>query len=106
MRKKLREDELGMYIMATEAHHMTGDISSDEYDLALVFDEDENNLYGNWVFGFGFIDVRFPKNTVREITSDDISKYDGKMFAINNKPLYDMTFPKEHLWKDNKNGQS
>ena len=47
MKVFLRKDELGMYVMAKSAYYMTGDISRDEFDLAIVFMEDENNLYGN-----------------------------------------------------------
>lgn len=74
--------------MATEAHHKLGDISSSVPDLCFVQREDEDNYYGMWEFGFGFIDVRFPKSTTRELTEEEHEKYSGKAVAINdNYPL-------------------
>lgn len=55
----------------TEAHHKLGDISRPEGDYFTVEDMDDENFYGQWLTGFGFIHVRFPKDTTREITSDE-----------------------------------
>lgn len=56
------------YLMATEAHHKLGDISRDEPDYIWATSEDAENYYGNWCAGLGFVNVRFPKHTTREMT--------------------------------------
>ena len=57
--------------MATKAVHKLGDISRNKPDLCIVHDEDEKNYIGNWVTGFGFINVKFPKNTTRELSEEE-----------------------------------
>lgn len=52
----------------TTAIHMLGDISREGGDYFRVEREDDDNYYGHWLTGFGFIDVRFPKATSREVT--------------------------------------
>ena len=49
--------------MATKAIHQLGDISRDKEDLCFIHDEDEKNYIGNWITGYGFIEVKFPKET-------------------------------------------
>ena len=63
------------YMLATKAFHILGDISSDYPDLCEISAQDNNNYYGIWSTGFGFIDVRFPKNTTRDLNKDEIDKY-------------------------------
>ena len=65
------------YMMATKAIHKMGDISKDELNLCHIHDEDEENYIGNWVTGYGFINVKFPKNTTRELTEDEVTKYNN-----------------------------
>lgn len=72
------------YMMATQAIHKLGDISSDEPDLCVIHSEDEENYVGNWVTGFGFINVKFPKNTTRELTEEEKEKYHGMQIVISN----------------------
>ena len=55
-------------LMGTEAHHQLGDISRDKFDYFYVDKEYENDYIGAWLTGFGFINVRFPKATTREMT--------------------------------------
>lgn len=76
----------GKYMMGTKAHHQLGEISSDEYDI--FYCENENNDYwiGNWVTGFGFFNVCFPKSTSRELTVDEISYYKTLNYQINSQP--------------------
>lgn len=66
------------YMMATAAIHQLGDISSTTPDLCVVYGEDEDNYIGNWVEGFGFVNVRFPKATTRELSEDEKNLYHGK----------------------------
>lgn len=90
------------YMMATTAYHKLGDISSDSLDLCYVSDEPEpyapftdekGNLYpaglyykGNWVFGFGFINVLFPAETTRILNIAEIRKYERAFSQIGNRP--------------------
>jgi len=57
--------------MGTEAHHQLGDISRDKADYFWVNDEDDENYYGAWLTGLGFVNVRFPKATSRPMTDDE-----------------------------------
>ena len=74
------------YMMATKAIHMLGDISRDEEDLCLIHGKDPENYIGSWVTGFGFIDVKFPKKTTRELTQDEIEKYNSMSVQIGRQP--------------------
>lgn len=65
------------YMMATTAIHKLGDISRTPADICVVNSEDDKNYFGNWVTGFGFIKVKFPKVTTRELTEEEIEKNDG-----------------------------
>jgi hypothetical protein len=65
------------YMMATTAIHKLGDISSDIPDICVVSSETETDYIGNWVFGLGFFDVKFPKSTTKELTEEDKLKYNG-----------------------------
>lgn len=74
------------YLMGTKAFHQLGDISSDGYDLFLANAETENYWVGMWVTGFGFFNVLFPKETSRELTNDEIEKYNKTYVRINSQP--------------------
>lgn len=73
---------MNKYMMATKAYHKLGDISSDTPDLCIVDDCDDNNYIGNWVYGYGFIDVKFPKETTRELTPEEVEEYHGSLYYI------------------------
>jgi hypothetical protein len=74
------------YMMATTAIHKMGDISSDIPDLCHVSRENAENYYGMWVTGFGFVNVRFPKETTRELTPEEIEKYNKMSVQVSNQP--------------------
>jgi len=74
------------YMMATKALHKLGDISRDEEDLCLINSEDNENYIGNWVTGFGFIEVKFPKKTTRPLTKDEIETYNSMHIQIGSQP--------------------
>lgn len=75
------------YMMATKAIHKLGDISRDKPDLCVVHDEDKENYIGNWVTGFGFINVKFPKSTTRELTEEEKEHYHGMQVVIGDGPV-------------------
>lgn len=68
--------------MATKAFHQLGEISSKEPDICVVLKEDGDNYIGNWVYGLGFIDVKFPKATTRELTEQEKQYYNGCKLAV------------------------
>jgi hypothetical protein len=74
------------YMMATKATHKLGDISSDEPDLCLIIKEDDENYIGSWVTGFGFINVKFPKATTRELTPEEIKHYNSTWVQVSDHP--------------------
>jgi hypothetical protein len=69
-------------MMATTAIHKLGDISRKEEDLCRVYDEDEENYYGSWVEGFGFFDVRFPKETTRPLTEEEVAYWSEQHYVL------------------------
>jgi hypothetical protein len=70
-------------MMGTTAIHKLGDISRDEPDLCYIHEEDSDNYIGNWATGFGFIDVRFPKSTTRELTPEETARYQKRHVVLN-----------------------
>lgn len=79
--------KINKYMMATTAIHKLGDISSSVPDLCHVKYESETDYYGSWVEGFGFFNVRFPKETTRELTEEEIAKYDKMCLYISGNPI-------------------
>ena len=80
--------ELDQYMMATKAIHKLGDISRDEEELCYIHGEDEENYIGMFVEGYGFVDVKFPKETTRKLTQEEIEKYNKKYVQINSQPAH------------------
>ena len=78
------------YMMATKAIHKLGDISSDDPDLCQVTEEDDENYYGAWITGFGFINVKFPKETTRELTKEEIEHYNKMSIQIGSQPAFQL----------------
>jgi hypothetical protein len=72
----------GKYMMGTQAFHLLGDISRNEPDLCYVTKDIGDSYFGHWVEGFGFVEVRFPKETTRELTETEVVEYDGKGLVI------------------------
>ena len=70
-------------MMATKANHLTGDLSRKKPNLCLVASYDAENYYGNWVLGYGFIAVQFPKKTTRKLTAQDKKEWNVKVVGIN-----------------------
>ena len=71
------------YMMATKAEHgFAGDISREEPDLCQISAETDDFYIGSWIEGFGFIDVKFPKATTRELTEAEKEHYNGMHIGI------------------------
>jgi hypothetical protein len=67
--------------VGTVAYHKLGDIGRDE-DFFAVTGEDADNYYGNWLTGLGFVNVRFPKATTRELTDAERTMLAGQSVVI------------------------
>lgn len=76
------------YMMATIAIHKLGNISRETPQLCNVYGEDDKNFIGSWVEGFGFINVKFPKEATRDLTEKEKKNWNGKLIAINDTPAY------------------
>ena len=74
------------YMMATKAQHLLGDISRKEPDLCHVHAKTKENYIGSWVTGYGFIKVEFPVETTRDLTVEEIEKYNSQYVQISNQP--------------------
>lgn len=70
---------MSRYMMATKAIHTLGDISRDEPDLAIIDSEAGDDYIGEWLTGVGYVGVRFPKATTRELTDDEKAYYRTKV---------------------------
>ena len=92
----------GRHMMATIAIHNLGDISRKDPDLCVITKEDENNYIGMWVTGFGFFDVKFPKDTTRSLTEQEKNKYIGRGLAINSNPIHYVFKKEDFEWDGNK----
>ncbi len=83
-----RKYDQGYYMMANQCvYHHTGELDQfSKYDIVIVFSEDAENYIGNWVTGFGFVGVRFPKDTTRPLTDEEADYYSGRATRINSQP--------------------
>lgn len=61
------------YRWGTEAHHKLGDISREGGDFFYYSAKGNTDYYGRWLTGFGFINVRFPADTTRPLTEDELA---------------------------------
>lgn len=97
-RKKPDDRKNGFHMMATKAYHKMGNVSSGTADICFIYSEIDDEFYvGNWVFGFGYFDVLFPKATTRELTAGEISKYNGRPMATNNSPIGNLEIKFRHV---------
>jgi hypothetical protein len=69
-------------LMGTEAQHHLGDISRDKPDYFYADQEDNENYYGAWVTGLGFVNVRFPKATSRPMTDSEAQWFAAQTVVI------------------------
>lgn len=68
---------------ATKAVHMLGDISRDQRDYCVVgLNPVDGNYIGNWITGFGFVEVKFPVETTYCLTRSEMATFKKKRFGI------------------------
>lgn len=82
------------YFMGTKAFHQLGDISRDNFDLFLAIGETEKYWVGNWITGFGLINVLFPKETSRNLTPQEIEEYNKLYTYIGSQYAVKIKIPK------------
>ena len=56
--------------------------------LCFVSREDKFNFIGHWAVGKGFFNVRFPKETTRELTEKEKTENNGVPVVVSNRLLY------------------
>jgi hypothetical protein len=76
--------KLPRYMIGTKAMHLLGDLSEPDGALCILheYDAATREYIGEWSEGFGFINVRFPADTLRELTAEEYSALDGKIRVI------------------------
>ena len=90
-------------MMATEAIHHLGDISrGPEPDICYVHEEHDDHYIGNWVTGHGFIRTKFPKETTRNLTNEEIEEYSKKWVQLSSYEPYQLKHVKEKCKKERK----
>lgn len=77
-----RADRFPRYMWATRAFARQNGIGRVKGDICRIEREDRRNYYGSWVTGYGFINVRFPKTTTRELTQEEREFFHGKAVVI------------------------
>lgn len=65
------EKAVGKMGWGTTAIHKIGDISRPDGDYFIARKYEDGYFIGEWVTGFGFIDVKFPEETTRELTEGE-----------------------------------
>lgn len=79
------------YMIATKADHLMGDLSRDFQELSTenlcLVDREMDGFYlGSWVTGFGFFDVKFPKETTRELTKEEVEQFNKQYIQLASFP--------------------
>lgn len=69
------------------AIHMLGDIRREDDDYIIVKDETFDEYIGNFLEGFGFMNVEFNKEDVRPCTREEIDYLNGCVCTLNGTPL-------------------
>lgn len=77
------------YMMAKTAFTQNGrEISRPGDSLCIIAGKDARGDYiGNWVTGFGMMGLRFPALTTRELTDDEVMRYQGTRLSVNGTPI-------------------
>ncbi len=73
------------YLMGTKAFHQLGEMTMEDYDLFLAEGETDKYWIGAWTISFGFFNALFPKETSRELTQEEIEKYNKTYIQINSQ---------------------
>ena len=64
-------------MIATKAVTEKEDVSSETPDLCHVYEEHDDYYLGEWFSARGFLKTKFPKETTRKLTQEEIDKIVG-----------------------------
>lgn len=64
------------------AIHKLGDIGRDVDDFIFVKSETQSHFIGNFVEGFGFVDVEFKKSDCRPLTPNEVEKLNNSRISL------------------------
>jgi len=81
-------EKVSKYMIGTTAIHKMGDISREEGDLCYIHEIGKDYYVGNWVTGYGFIRVLFPKETTRGLTQEEKDYWNGRGVQIGSQPAF------------------
>lgn len=88
--REMKKLEKGKYMIATKAIHLMGDLSRSPdggaENLCWISNEFGDYWIGAWVTGFGFFHVLYPKETTRELTKEEVEKYNKLYVQLSNHP--------------------
>lgn len=83
-----------IYAFATTAKHKSGDMSRGICDISenvcRIYTEDDENYIGEWITGIGAFNVKFPKETTRALTKEEIDELEELKFQISNQPSFSL----------------
>lgn len=74
-------------MIGKNAFHLLGDISRSSGDICLVDGETPDFFIGSWITGYGFFDVLFPKKTTRDLTDQEVRKWNKRGIQIGGGPV-------------------
>ena len=72
------------YMIATKAFHQLEELSRKERGICIINNKDDKNYIGMLVTGFGFFNIKFPKSFIRELTPEEVNKYNSTYVQLNN----------------------
>lgn len=79
----LKKRPTNRVMWGTKAIHKLGDISRERPDYCIVgLRPVDGNYIGNWVTGFGFVQVKFPIETTKALTRFELAKFKKLRFGI------------------------
>ena len=84
----IESERMKEYMMAKEAFFKdrNGELKShwdgDLFDLCYIGGEQGEYYTGHFITGFGIVGLRFPKETTRELTKEEVLKYHNKRLMI------------------------
>ena len=76
-----------------DAIHTLGNLKREEDSHVFVVEDDESHFKGNFLDGYGFIDIKFNKEDVRELSDSEYSEYIYKIISIG-PHVYPLIFTK------------
>lgn len=80
--KNKKRLEKPIHLMAKEGYHKMLNYINDTYAFIVVHSEYKDFYIGNWLEGFGFVDIQFPKNKTRSLTKEEQEKINNSRIVI------------------------